>query len=99
GRESSMCGNGGRCLVKFAHNIGIIRSTYHFSAIDGKHEAEIDNVGGIRLKMQNVNHVDLFATHAILNTGSPHFVKFASKVSDIDVFETGREIRYSPEFE
>src|ERR1700712_3564773 len=42
GNPSSMCGNGGRCLVKFAHHRGINKSTYHFLAIDGDHEAEIN---------------------------------------------------------
>src|SRR6187551_3229926 len=39
GNESTMCGNGGRCLVKFASDRGIFKSTYHFSAIDGEHLA------------------------------------------------------------
>jgi diaminopimelate epimerase len=99
GNESSMCGNGGRCLVKFAHHIGIHKSRYHFIAIDGEHAAEIDSDGGVRLKMKNVTEVEHHNAHFILNTGSPHFVKFAVNVPNIDVVETGREIRYSPAFE
>lgn len=98
GNESSMCGNGGRCLVKFASHLGMLKSTYHFVAFDGKHEAEITMNGIVRLKMQNVYSVEYHSGHVLLNTGSPHFVKFASNVRDIDVVETGREIRYSKEF-
>ena len=59
GNESSMCGNGGRCLVKFAYHQGIVRSTYHFAAIDGDHIAEIDADGDVSLQMQNVDTVDI----------------------------------------
>lgn len=99
GNESSMCGNGGRCLVQFAKSQGMHKSIYQFMAIDGKHEADIDMQGIVRLKMQDVNKVDYHSGHAILNTGSPHFVKFATNVEDIDVVTTGREIRYSKHFE
>ena len=98
GNTSSMCGNGGRCLVKFAFNAGIHKYTYKFVAIDGDHEAEIDNNGLIRLKMKDVNKVDEHSTYAILNTGSPHFVKFATDIKNIDVVETGRDIRYGKQF-
>ncbi len=95
GNESSMCGNGGRCLIMFASDMGIHKSTYHFVAVDGEHEGEIDMHKTVRLKMKNVDTVEQHATYAVLNTGSPHFVKFATNVKDIDVQETGREIRYS----
>lgn len=98
GNASSMCGNGGRCLVKFAKHQGMYKSTYRFLAIDGMHEAEININEIIHLKMQDVNLVEYHTGHAILNTGSPHFVKFASNVENIDVFETGKEIRYSKPF-
>jgi len=94
-----MCGNGGRCLVQFANNQGLYKSTYHFIATDGEHFADIDIDHIIRLKMQDVNKVDYHSGHAILNTGSPHFVKFANNVANIDVVETGREIRHSKHFE
>src|SRR6266568_2055086 len=60
GRESSMCGNGGRCLVKYAYELGIHKNVYHFLAVDGLHEAEIDTDGTVSLKMQDVNHVSKF---------------------------------------
>ena len=98
GNESSMCGNGGRCLVKFAYNQGIIKSSYNFIAIDGVHLGEIDMNGIVRLKMQDVTKVEMHSSYTLLNTGSPHFIKFASNVENIDVVETGREIRYSKAF-
>lgn len=98
GNESSMCGNGGRCLVQFARNQGMHKSTYQFMAIDGMHEADIDLQNKVRLKMKDVDKVDYHNGYAVLNTGSPHFVKFADNVEEIDVPETGREIRYSKTF-
>jgi diaminopimelate epimerase len=98
GNESSMCGNGGRCLVKFAYHQGIVRSSYHFKAIDGPHLAEIAGNGYVSIQMQNVAKVAYHSSYAVINTGSPHFVKFATNVADIDVLSTGHDIRYSKEF-
>ncbi len=98
GKESTMCGNGGRCLVKFAHFCGMHKTSYHFLAVDGAHEAEIDTTGTVRLKMRDVNEVHQHGSHAMLNTGSPHFVKFAKDIMNVDVVQTGRDIRYSKEF-
>lgn len=98
GNESSMCGNGGRCLVQFAKDQGMFKSTYRFMAVDGKHEADIDMQNKVRLKMKDVDKVDYHNSYAILNTGSPHFVKFAEDVENIDVAETGHDIRYSKSF-
>lgn len=95
GSNTSMCGNGGRCMVSFAYHLGIHKYTYRFLAIDGIHEAEIDNSNLIRLKMNDVTDVEEHSSYAVLNTGSPHFVKFASDIMNIDVVETGRDIRNS----
>lgn len=98
GHPGSMCGNGGRCMIKFASDMGLHQYTYRFWATDGEHEAEIDQKGWIRLKMNDVHEVDEHSTYTLLNTGSPHFVKFAEDVRNVDVVETGREIRYSRKF-
>jgi diaminopimelate epimerase len=98
GNESSMCGNGGRCLTMFAYDRGINKSMYNFIATDGEHLAEIDLNQQVRLKMKDVDTVEEHASYAILNTGSPHFVKFATNIKEVDVVESGREIRYSKEF-
>jgi diaminopimelate epimerase len=94
GNASSMCGNGGRCLVKFAHDIGLRKLTYRFVAVDGEHEAEI-NEKIVRLKMKDVETVDEHGTYAVLNTGSPHYVKFVSDLQSIDVAVAGKNIRNS----
>ena len=98
GRESSMCGNGGRCLTKFASDMGLILSDYKFIAIDGEHEASINTDGTVALKMNDVDDIKYDHGNFILDTGSPHFVTMANDVMHLDVFKKGREIRYSDEF-
>ncbi|WP_211227077.1 diaminopimelate epimerase [Terrimonas ferruginea] len=99
GREGSMCGNGGRCLVRFAYHLGIHRNEYKFLAVDGDHEAEIDTDGIVSLKMKDVDKIRRQNGDSILNTGSPHYVKVVSDVMDMDVYKKGRDIRYSKEYE
>ncbi|MBL7723573.1 MAG: diaminopimelate epimerase [Chitinophagaceae bacterium] len=98
GKEGSMCGNGGRCITKFAYHLGIHRETYHFLASDGPHDAEIDFDGIVSLKMKDVDTIKRFHNDLILNTGSPHYIKLVNNVMDIDVYKKGHDIRFSREF-
>ncbi len=98
GRESSMCGNGGRCIVKAVSDLGSLKKAYKFLAIDGLHEAEVENSGAVSLKMNDVENIEKGENYFILNTGSPHYVQPAQDVEHLDVFERGREIRYSAAF-
>ena len=99
GRESTMCGNGGRCIVAFAKSLGIIHSQACFLAIDGSHTATIADDGLISLHMNDVDDIDIRAGHTILNTGSPHYVLFVPDVSKTDVFNEGSRIRTQPQFQ
>lgn len=93
GNESSMCGNGGRCIVKFAQDLKMIGAQTKFMAIDGVHEAII-SPNEIELKMSNVDSVLNFDSHVFLNTGSPHHIEFVQATDNINVKEKGAEIRY-----
>jgi len=97
GNQSSMCGNGGRCLVAFAHFLGIFNDSCTFLAIDGPHEASVTN-GIVSLKMIDVNDLENNTEFSWLNTGSPHYVKFVSSINDFDVFNEGKAIRYNERF-
>ena len=99
GNESTMCGNGGRCLVAFAKHLGVIENKAKFTAIDGTHEATINN-GLVKLGMQNVSKINSNSTHWYLDTGSPHHVQLVDNLSAFDVFTQGRNIRRgAPYFE
>lgn len=99
GNLSSMCGNGGRCLVKFAADRGLRKSKYLFTAIDGEHEAHIEDNGWVHLKMKDVDGVENASfSDFVLDTGSPHYVKPVSNVWGLDVVKDGRDIRYSKRF-
>lgn len=98
GRESSMCGNGSRCIVKFAARMGIKKAKYHFIAADGEHDADIDLNGMVKVKMKDVDTVHVEADHYIIDTGSPHYVKFVTDVRRQEVVPEGRTIRNSAEF-
>lgn len=98
GNESTMCGNGGRCIIHFAHFLGIIKNSTKFVAIDGLHEGKIENSLVVKLKMGDVQAISNEADYSVLNTGSPHFVRFVKDVENIDVFAEGRKIRNSEKF-
>jgi diaminopimelate epimerase len=99
GGESSMCGNGGRCITRFAYDLGIHRPEYRFLAIDGPHVATIeDGDGTVRLQMKEVPRVEHHATYTFVDTGSPHFVKNVVDLKHHDVVTEGRQIRNSDRF-
>jgi diaminopimelate epimerase len=99
GNTSTMCGNGGRCLVAFAEYLGIISNRTTFEAIDGLHEASIEN-DSINLKMIDVDTVNQFDEHLFLDTGSPHHVTFVDTIKNVNVKISGHKIRYgAPYFE
>ncbi|SHI48862.1 diaminopimelate epimerase [Flavobacterium haoranii] len=95
GNESSMCGNGGRCLVAFAKHLNVVDKKAEFEAIDGYHFATIDTEGIVSLQMIDVDKVDVENTYTFLNTGSPHHIEFVENVRNVNVKEKGASIRYS----
>ena len=92
GNESTMCGNGGRCIVAFAKKLTIIDNKTTFDAIDGIHHATIKG-DTVSLQMKDIDTIDNYSSHLFLNTGSPHHVAFSSDISQIDVKTKGRNIR------
>jgi diaminopimelate epimerase len=95
GNESSMCGNGGRCLVAFAKQLGIIEATAEFEAVDGFHYAKIIRDELISLQMKDVDRIAVHQDYSFLNTGSPHHVQLVSDLKNLDVKTEGAKIRYS----
>ena len=94
GNESSMCGNGGRCLVAFAKYLSVIQHKAVFEAIDGLHHAEIDDKNNVKLQMLDVDTIEKHPNHVFLNTGSPHHVQFEDAIDDFDIKSKGAGIRY-----
>ena len=99
GRESTMCGNGGRCIAAFAKSLGIIDRTARFVATDGPHTAVISADGLISLHMHDVAEININDGYTLLNTGSPHYVVFVKDVKNTEVFNEGRKIRNLPQFQ
>ncbi len=99
GNESSMCGNGGRCLVAFAKSLGLINDSARFLAVDGEHSATIGENDLISLQMKDVTGITIYEDHNILNTGSPHYILWIKDVKNADVQKEGKRIRNLPEFQ
>lgn len=97
GNQSSMCGNGGRCISAFAAKMGLMNDRAKFIAIDGIHEAVIHE-GFVSLKMNDVKSIEKTEDFFFLNTGSPHYVKFVENVDSYNVFEEGKKIRNNERF-
>lgn len=95
GNESSMCGNGGRCIVAFAKELHLINDQTTFIATDGLHHATIAANGIVSLQMKDVDTVEQHENHVFLNTGSPHHVELVDDLKIFDVRNEGARIRYS----
>lgn len=103
GREGTMCGNGGRSIVAFAHTKGICAPSYLFDAIDGLHHSQIlsneeSHSFDIRLQMQDVTTIKPEEEDLFLNTGSPHLVVFVDNAKNADAVGMGRMLRNDPRF-
>jgi len=99
GYLTSLCGNGSRCAVKFADQLGIVKKQCRFMTIEGILDAKIDN-DLVHIKMPDVNKIEIHKDHYFLHTGSPHHICFVEDVEKHDVFHEGRKIRNgAPYFE
>ena len=97
GSGGMMCGNGGRSIVKFAADKGVIKDKCTFLAPDGLHSATINN-DIISLKMVNPTLLQRFEDGYYINTGTSHFVVFEEDLNKINIIEKGRSIRYDERF-
>lgn len=104
GSGGMMCGNGGRCIVAFAADMGI--ADFDFEAADGFHSAQILKDDGrekvVRLKMKDVAQICRYdalkgvsvpSDGYFLDTGTRHYVRFVGDLQKYDVVTEGREIR------
>ncbi len=99
GRQSTFCGNGGRCFVSFANKLGVSDGEFSFLGTDGMHRGMISPEDLIILSMNDVKEVRVLDDHSYtLYTGSPHYVSFVDDVEAVDVFEKGRAVRNSGMF-
>ena len=94
GNQSSMCGNGGRCLVAFAKKLNVIQNSTTFIATDGLHHATIADDGLVSLQMIDVDEVKVNSDYVFLNTGSPHHVQLVDDLENYNIKENGAAIRY-----
>lgn len=94
GNLSSMCGNGGRCLVAFAKDLNIIQSHCTFIATDGLHHASVALDGIVSLQMIDVSNIQKENEYTFMNTGSPHHVQMVADLEQYNVKEKGAALRY-----
>lgn len=100
GNKSSFCGNGGRCIVQFAKDLGILTSDKaKFLFESATYSATLFDNGLISLQMQDVDEiVRLESNDLLLQTGSPHYLHFTENIDTFDLIPFARNIRYSEQF-
>lgn len=98
GRPSTMCGNGGRCLVAYAFKLGVIGKETTFHAVDGVHRAIVERPDWIQLEMGKVDKIETILNGCFLDTGSPHYLEWHDDLTTIDVDAQGRALRNNETF-
>jgi diaminopimelate epimerase len=95
--SQSFCGNGSRCAVAFAKFLGMIDTKTTFEAIDGVHNAFI-NQDQIEIHMGDVEDIEVGDGFHFMNTGSPHYVSKELNIDDLDMVTYGQSVRYNDRF-
>ena len=98
GKISTMCGNGGRCVMHYCYSNDIIDNKSEFLACDGIHYG-IVNDNYVKVSMSEVDGYEKYNDYLFLNTGSPHLVKFVDDVSSLDLINISRNIQKSNRFD
>jgi diaminopimelate epimerase len=97
--SQSLCGNGSRAAVRMASALGIVNGKASFNAYDGAHQADLLPNGIVKLKMNSVSKTEKISDGQFINTGSPHFIRVVDSVDQYPVFDEGKKIRYSDQFQ
>ncbi|MBT3621281.1 MAG: diaminopimelate epimerase [Flavobacteriales bacterium] len=97
GKQSSMCGNGGRCIIAFAQLLEMINDETTFMAIDGEHKGKVTE-DEIALQMQDVSEIEGVCDGLVMDTGSPHYIEMVDDLKHLNVNKEGKKIRNSEPF-
>lgn len=106
GSSAEMCGNGGRCVARYAFEKNIAPQKHSFETLAGIISAEVD---GPMVKVKLTPPKDLQENLEVtfngvsykvdsVNTGVPHAILFADDVEAVDVQDIGRNIRHHSVF-
>lgn len=95
--SQSFCGNGSRCVVRFASSLGLIDHEATFTAIDGTHQARIED-GIVHLKMNDVADYERGDSYYFIDTGSPHYILYVDDLQEVDIVKEAQKIRYNDRF-
>jgi diaminopimelate epimerase len=107
GSEADLCGNGGRCVARLAHLLGIAGRKMKFETRAGIIHAEVEE-RNVKLELTSPSDITMdivlsledenILLHSI-NTGVPHAVIFRDSLEEVDVQDIGRKIRFHPRFQ
>ena len=106
GSMAEMCGNGSRCVARYAYLKGIAGKKMSFETLAGIISAEVnDDVVKVRLTdpsplriAQTIMLNDREYILDFIDTGVPHAIAFIDSVETCAVVGTGRQIRHHEHF-
>ncbi len=106
GSEADMCGNGVRCLSKFASDKKIVKPEHAVETPAGIIRARVRGglVKALLTEPKDLREYPKLPVNGrheevhFLNTGVPHAVIIKNSLDGLDVFSRGRELRYHRTF-
>jgi diaminopimelate epimerase len=106
GSEAEMCGNGARCVAKYAYLNGMADKDQKFETLAGIIEAYIIDED-VKVKLTSPENLKLnqkiefdgqIFNYDFINTGVPHTIIFNDNIDNIDIKSIGRKIRFHKDF-